>query len=246
MDVPEEVTRIVRELSAHADPARAETERGYLKSSLAHVGVPVPVVRRIAVASVRVRPSRNELLALASALWGFAEASGRPVHEVRLAAVEVLVRRVEVLEPDDLAFVERLVRDSSTWALVDGLAEKVVGRMSLSYPQVGDELDAWIGDEYMWIRRTAILALLAGIRWATPDLARVDHYGEVTLDETGFFIRKALGWVLRELSKRDPGWVADWTSLHLARMSGVTFREAVRRLPPETAAALTEARAATP
>ncbi|MFC5180346.1 DNA alkylation repair protein [Actinomadura harenae] len=244
MDVPEEVTRIVRELRAQGNPVRAEAERRYLKSSFAHLGVPVPAVRRVAVASVRVRPSRDDLLALADGLWTVTE-SGRPVHEVRLAAVEVLARRVDVLEARDLAAVERLVRDSSTWALVDLLAEKVVGVMALSCPQVAGVLDTWVGDEYMWIRRTAILALLAGIRRETPDLARIDHYGEVLLDEKEFFIRKAIGWVLRALSKKDPAWVTDWTSRHLARMSGVTFREAVRRLPPDTAKALTQARAAT-
>ncbi|MEV5569353.1 DNA alkylation repair protein [Spirillospora sp. NPDC052269] len=243
MDVSDEVARIVRELRAHGDPARSEAEKRYLKSSFTHIGVPVPTVRRIAVASVRVRPSRDDLLALVDALWAFSE-SGRPVHEVRLAAVEVLARRADVLEACDLGAVERLVRDSSTWALVDILAEKVVGVMALSYPQVVDALDNWVGDEYMWIRRTAILALLAGIRRETPDLARIDHYGEVLLDEKEFFIRKAIGWVLRELSKRDPAWVTDWTSRHLARMSGVTFREAVRRLPPDTTASLTRARAA--
>ncbi len=224
---------------------RSEAERRYLKSSFSHIGVPVPTVRRIAVASVRARPSRDDLLALVDGLWTVTE-SGRPVHEVRLAAVEVLARRVDVLEAWDLGAVERLVRDSCTWALVDVLAEKVVGVMALSCPQVADELDGWLGDEYMWIRRTAILALLAGIRRETPDLARIDHYGEVSLDEKEFFIRKAVGWVLRELSKKDPAWVTDWTSRHLARMSGVTFREAVRRLPPETTAALTQARAAAP
>ncbi|MEV4252579.1 DNA alkylation repair protein [Spirillospora sp. NPDC049652] len=244
MDVPEEITRIVRELRAQADPARAEAEQRYLKSSFAHIGVPVPVVRRVAVASVRARPSRNDLLALADGLWAVTE-SGRPVHEARLAAIEVLARRVDVLEARDLAFAERLVRDSSTWALVDNLAEKVVGVLALSYPQVADALDEWVADEYLWIRRTAILALLAGIRRGTPDLVRIDRYGEVSLDETEFFIRKALGWVLRALSKKDPAWVADWTSRHLARMSGVTFREAVRHLPPDTATALTRARTRT-
>jgi 3-methyladenine DNA glycosylase AlkD len=51
------------------------------------------------------------------------------------------------------------------------------------------------------------------------------------LAEKEFFIRKAIGWVLRELSRREPEWVAAWTEAHLAEISGVTFREAVRRLP---------------
>jgi hypothetical protein len=48
--------------------------------------------------------------------------------------------------------------------------------------------------------------------------------------------------VLREISRREPDWVADWTERHLAEMSGVTFREAVRRLPAPEADRLRQAR----
>jgi 3-methyladenine DNA glycosylase AlkD len=58
------------------------------------------------------------------------------------------------------------------------------------------------------------------------------------LAEKEFFIRKAIGWVLREAAKQDPAYVAAWTRGHLGQMSGVTFREAVRRLPAEQAAPL--------
>jgi 3-methyladenine DNA glycosylase AlkD len=61
------------------------------------------------------------------------------------------------------------------------------------------------------------------------------------LTEREFFIRKAIGWVLREISKRDPAYVVTWTRRHLDVMSGVTFREAVRRLPEADAAGLRSA-----
>ncbi|HEX6528111.1 MAG TPA: DNA alkylation repair protein, partial [Streptosporangiaceae bacterium] len=58
------------------------------------------------------------------------------------------------------------------------------------------------------------------------------------LGEREFFIRKAIGWVLREISKKDPGYVIEWTERHIRVMSGVTFREATRRLPEKDAARL--------
>lgn len=76
------------------------------------------------------------------------------------------------------------------------------------------------GDEDFWIRRSAILALLPGVRAGRPDLARFTRYAEPMLTETEFFIRKAIGWVLREISRRDPVWVAFWTEQHLSGMSG--------------------------
>jgi 3-methyladenine DNA glycosylase AlkD len=99
------------------------------------------------------------------------------------------------------------------------------------YPELAAVLDAWVRDPYMWIRRTSLLALLPGVRTGTPDLDRLTRYGDVLIDEKEFFIRKALGWVLRELSKKDPAWVTAWVERHMADVSGVTFREAVRRLP---------------
>ncbi|HEU5027247.1 MAG TPA: DNA alkylation repair protein [Spirillospora sp.] len=230
MDAGNEAERILGELRAQADPVRADSERRYLKSDFAHIGVPVPALRKIALSAVRVRPARDELLGLVDALWTATD-DGRPVHEARMAAVEVLARRVELLEPGDLAVAERLIRDSESWAQVDHLAEKVVGRLIVRYPNLGAALDAWVRDPYMWIRRTSLLALLPGVRSGAPDLDRLTRYGDVLIDEKEFFIRKALGWVLRELSKKDAAWVTAWVERHIADVSGVTFREAVRRLP---------------
>ena len=103
-----------------------------------------------------------------------------------------------------------------------------------SWPRI----DTWATDEDFWVRRSALLALLPGIRAGQPDLERFERYAAPMLAEKEFFIRKATGWVLREISKRDPRWVADWTARHATVISGVTFREAVRRLPPDEGARL--------
>jgi len=99
-------------------------------------------------------------------------------------------------------------------------------------------LDVWVSDPYMWMRRAAVLALLAGIRVGKPDLDRIDRFGDALTGEHEFFIRKALGWVLRELSKKDPRWVIEWVGARTGAISGVTMREAVRRLPEEDASRL--------
>ncbi|TMQ88727.1 DNA alkylation repair protein [Actinomadura soli] len=235
MDVEGEASRILAELRAQADPVRAENEKRYLKSGFAHIGVPVPALRKVATSSVRITPTRDDLVALAKALWNVTD-EGRPVHEARMAAIEILTKRASSLEPNDLGMAERLVRDSASWVYVDQIAEKVVGGLVLRYPDLATALDAWVSDPYMWIRRTAVLALLAGVRTGNPDLERLDRFGDALIGEREFFIRKALGWVLRELSKKDPGWVVAWVEPRVGIMSGVTLREAVRRLPAEDAA----------
>jgi 3-methyladenine DNA glycosylase AlkD len=234
MDIAGETARILAALRDQGDPERAEYEKRYLKSDLTHAGVPVPAIRRTSRAPVRIR---EDALALAASLWDVTE-DGRPLHEARMAAIEVLVRHGALLEPADLAVAERMIRDSASWVYVDVLAEKVAGRLILRVPALAPALDLWAADPYLWIRRTALLALLPGVRAGTPDLARISRYGDGLKAEPDFFIRKALGWVLRELSKKDPAWVAEWLAPRAGEVSGVTLREAVRRLPQETAAPL--------
>ncbi len=107
-------------------------------------------------------------------------------------------------------------------------------------------IDGWAADADFWVRRSALLALLPGIRAGRPDLPRFEAYAASMLGESEFFIRKAIGWTAREISKRDPEWVAAWTAAHARAMSGVTFREAIRRLPAAAAEELRALREAPP
>jgi 3-methyladenine DNA glycosylase AlkD len=218
------VDGIEARLGELADPERAVQEKRYLKSDLRHLGVRLPDVRKVAV-SAAAGLDRADTLALVAELWA------EPLHERRTVAIEVLIRNVRLLTADDLAVAERLVRASHTWAYVDALAVKVVGGLLTRHPPLAGTLDIWVADENFWIRRTALLALLPGIRRGDADLDRLSAYGEALIEEREFFIRKALGWVLRELAKRDPAWVASWVGERIGLVSGVTIREAVRHLP---------------
>jgi 3-methyladenine DNA glycosylase AlkD len=209
---------------------RAEQERAYLRSDLGHLGV--PAVRRTVKSALRALGplSRDDTLRLAALLW-----TGE-VYEHRQAAVETLTARAAaVLRAGDLAGLERYLRASGTWALVDPLAVHAVGAVVVRDPAAcGDTLDRWARDEDFWLRRAALLALLPGVRAGTPDLPRLSRYADAMLAEREFFVRKAIGWVLREVSVRDPGFVAAWVLERRPRMSGLTWREAVRRLPAGT------------
>jgi 3-methyladenine DNA glycosylase AlkD len=217
---------------------RAAQEKRYLKSELEFFGVTVPELRRVVKGAVRGYPGLDAagMVAWAVALWR------APVHERRMAAAEILTLAAPRLDAADLATMQRLLRQSGTWALVDGLAVNVAGEIALRDPRSWPVIDGWAADADFWLRRSALLALLRGIRTGRPDLTRFTWYAEPLLAEREFFIRKAIGWVLREISRRDPDWVGRWTQDHLSEMSGVTFREAVRRLPEADAERLRSAR----
>ena len=134
--------------------------------------------------------------------------------------------------------MEAWIREAHGWAYVDPLAGGIAGLIALRHPDAWPVIDAWAVDEDFWVRRSALLTLLPGIRRGQPDHARFERYATPMLAEKEFFIRKAIGWVLRETARKDPAYVAAWTRDHLSQMSGVTFREAVRRLPAADAARL--------
>jgi 3-methyladenine DNA glycosylase AlkD len=225
-------TRSLHEaMRALGTPERATQEKRYLKSDLEFIGVTVPDMRRVVTAAVKGQGDldRESAMAWAVELWR------EPVHELRGAAVEVLRLVVRQLDADDLATIETLIRDSRTWALVDPLAGGIAGAIALRDQRAWPRIDAWAQDADFWVRRSAVLALLPGICSGQPDLDRFERYAAMMLGEKEFFIRKAIGWALRETAKRDPQWVATWTERHLSEISGVTFREAIRRLPPQMA-----------
>jgi 3-methyladenine DNA glycosylase AlkD len=223
-------------------PERAAQERAYLKSSLDFLGVTVPAGRVAIKAFLRDHPeldTRAEVLALVDALW-----TGT-VFERRRAAVEVLSLRVGILELRDLAVVERLVRDSHTWALVDGLAGDIGGRLVARHdgPDVTNTLDRWATDDDFWVRRSALLAHLVELK-SGVGFERFARYADAMLEEREFFIRKAIGWVLREEGRRRPEVVTAWLLPRASRASGVTLTEALRWLDPDQVAAIHAAKAA--
>jgi 3-methyladenine DNA glycosylase AlkD len=220
------VTALVARLRSVATPERAGAEKRYLKSDLEFLGATVWQIRA-AVRDVGAGQSIDHagLAALVDELWS------EPVHERRMAAIFVLDRFARMITVDDLGLLERLVRESRTWALVDGLAVDVIGRLAEADPSgISPHLDRWSVDGDFWVRRASLLAELRPIRHGAPldrFLARADQM----LEEKEFFIRKAIGWVLREAAKKRPDEVAAWLAPRTHRASGVTMREAVKYLP---------------
>lgn len=225
-------------LRSSASPERAGHEKRYLKSELEHYGTSVPGIRAVAKSVRRLHPDldRAALLALVRTLWE------TPVHERRMAAVELLDLYSHRLLASDMELLEGLLREARTWAIVDGLAASVIGALVERDPRAAAVLDRWAADEDFWIRRSALLALLLPLRRGEGDFARFCRYADSMLDENEFFIRKAIGWVLRDTARKRPTMVYDWLLPRAGRASGVTLREAVKPLSDEQRGAVLAAR----
>ena len=219
---------IEQSLRALGTPERAAQEKAYLKSDLEFAGTPVPAIRSVARSWCRQQHGLDHdgLVAVSQALWA------RPVHECRMAAAELLTANGSLLDAADLVLLEGMLRTARTWALVDGLAASVVGGLVERHPELTATLDRWAADQDVWIRRSAMLALLGPLRRGAGDFERFGRYAGQMLTEREFFIRKAIGWILRETAKRRPELVAQWLAPRVHLASGVTMREAVRPLSP--------------
>jgi len=223
-----------RALREQGGAARAASEKAYLKSDMEFAGTGVPAIRTMVAAWCKAHPrcTHDELTGLVRALWA------SPLYECRQAAVVLLERRGRLLGPADMPLLEHLLRTARTWALVDGLAINVAGGLTERHGELGQVLDRWAADEDFWFRRSALLALLRPLRAGGGDFDRFSRYADAMLAEREFFIRKAIGWVLREVAKRRPELVASWLGERVHRASGVTVREAVKPLPAPVRAAL--------
>jgi 3-methyladenine DNA glycosylase AlkD len=216
---------VTRALRAAGTRERAVHDKAYLKSEIEHLGVPAPAQRKLLRELWRRHaPDRAELLALVEELWR------EPVFDRRAMAVLLLERGAALLEVADLPLLEKLLRESKTWALVDELAVHVAGAVVERDARAGRTLDRWARDPDFWLRRAAMLALLRPLRAGGGDFERFGRYADAMLEEKEFFIRKAIGWILREVSKKRPALVAEWLAPRAARASGVTLREARKYL----------------
>ncbi|HEY6237772.1 MAG TPA: DNA alkylation repair protein [Thermoplasmata archaeon] len=209
------------------DPGRAIAAKAYLHSDLTFFGVGTEVTRRH-TREMDLRHgawSREELRDAVRSAWSTS------THELRAAAIELLVRHRDLLSARDVPFLERLLRTSHTWAYVDELAVHVVGPL-LERTSGRDEILArWARDPDFWIRRSSLLALLGSLR-RTPD--RFDQFARLAapmLREKEFFIRKVIGWILREVGKRWPALTYRFLSDHRGTVSGLTLREGAKYLP---------------
>jgi 3-methyladenine DNA glycosylase AlkD len=219
VDVAELTRAIETELESAGSPERAEGEKSYLKSDMHFLGATLADIRRVARRSAKDL-DRDGALRLAEELWSV------PTFERRMAAALILELHAEDLRSDDLKLIERLIRESRTWALVDVLSGDVVGEMGLRL-RIRRTLDRWARDDDFWVRRSSLLAELMPLKRGAP-FEPFARRADAMLDETEFFIRKAIGWVLRETSKKRPDEVYRWIAPRTHRASGVTMREAVK------------------
>jgi 3-methyladenine DNA glycosylase AlkD len=227
-DGPALADRIAAELAARADPARVDDMRRYMRDQFPFLGVPAPRQRaawRAATAGVARRLPEPVVVDAVLDLWA------RPEREHQYMACALANRhaRPPARGPRPTAAfldtVEVLLTTRPWWDTVDALATHAVGDLVRAHPPLRHRMDAWLVGDDMWLTRSAVLHMT---RWRSATDA--DWLFSACLAQGAhrdFFVRKAIGWALREYSKVDEAAVVRFVDDHRDDLSGLSRREAL-------------------
>ncbi|GAC1506028.1 MAG: DNA alkylation repair protein [Candidatus Dormibacteraceae bacterium] len=210
-----------------ADPTRAVAMQAYMKSTMPYYGVTAPQVDSACkkVFAEHPVPSCVEWEVAILALW-----RGARYREERYAAIRLvsLKRHRVCWSPELMPMLEEMIVSGAWWDYVDALAQ-VVGELLRSNPKkIRPVMRAWSKDTNLWKRRVSIICQLSFKR--DTDLELLYANIEPNLADRDFFIRKAIGWALRQYAWSDPIEVARYVREHEARLSGLSRREALKNI----------------
>lgn len=214
-------------LASVADPFERGPMRAYMKNQFDYLGVKTPARRAAVAALIREQKGANarELLGCARVLWSMHE------REYQYVAVDLLARYCDKLTPAHLPALFALVEKKSWWDSVDAMAG-VIGMMiknacarNSAAPCAMDEA---LASPNLWVRRVAILHQL-GWRGQT-DRQRLFAYATACAPEKDFFIRKAIGWALRDYARHAPAEVRKFLRANRDKLSLLTVREAGKHI----------------
>jgi len=216
--------RLRETLPAHAEPVRAAAMTAYMRDQFPFLGIqsaPLTALHR-QVAAGLPKPASADAAEIALGCWAL------PEREYQYVACAYLRKHAKLLDEQFIDVARRLIVTKSWWDTVDTLAAHVVGPLVSAYPLLVNVMDDWEASDELWLTRTAILHQLR-YKGAT-DAARLFRYCADRADHPDFFIRKAIGWALREYAYTDPDAVRKFVDQ--IELSGLSRREALKNLGP--------------
>lgn len=218
----------MREVMAEwADPDRAEAQREYMKSPLPFYGISAPDLRaalRDPLKAHRLASFEDWEQAIRT-LWDTARH-----REDWYAALAIAQYRWYHEWRSDLRAVPlflHMIKTGAWWDVCDEIASRLIGPLLETHrDEMTATLRAWADHDHMWVRRVAILSQLKAKDETDTELLRATI--EPNMGDREFFIRKGIGWALREYSKTDPVWVQAFVESHADRLSPLSRKEALK------------------
>ncbi len=225
MDADALVRFVAGELGARADPEKAAGMAAYMKTDQPFYGVQKPGRTEVFNEVIERFPpaDRAEYRTAVLALWA------RPHREEQYMALGYARAFPRYVTLSSVPLYRRLIVSGAWWDFVDETAVNLVGRVLASQrDRMTPKVRAWIDDDDLWLRRTSIIAQLK--HKEDTDESLLFDACAARMHETEFFIRKAIGWALREYAKTDPDAVRAFVTANRDQLSTLSYREATKHL----------------
>jgi len=215
-------------LAAHADARNAAPMQAYMKSALPFFGIKTPERRRMLREVCRRHPIRSiaELAQAMQALW-----RGATHREERYCAIELARTggNAKWMDLKLLPIFERFIVEGAWWDFCDDISGGAIAELLRRYPKdMKPVLGRWSNGRDLWLRRAAFLCQ-RGFR-AETDARLLYECLLPSIDSDEFFLRKGIGWALRERAYTAPDEVRAFCRSHADRLSPLTRREALKRI----------------
>jgi len=225
MDTQALIEVVRSELAAAANPAKAGPMAAYMKTDMPFYGVQkagrTPIMGRLK--REFFPQDRDEYDEAVLALWHL------PHREEKYLAIGYARSFDGFIGTASMPLYEQIITEGAWWDFVDEAAGQLVGRVLFKERVLTEPgIRSWISADDMWLRRTAIICQLK--HKTDTDTVLLDAACTANLTDTEFFIRKAIGWSLREYAKTNPDWVKSYVEQHRTDLSGLSYREATKHL----------------
>jgi 3-methyladenine DNA glycosylase AlkD len=212
---------LIIKLRSATNPQRAFRAEKYLKNQFKHLGIDGPSRKRILKEFIEKYglPDVNQLEDMSLLLWQQEE------REFQHCAVEIIDRMAKKFRSEDIVWIEKLIIQKSWWDTVDGISSWVCGKYFKLHPaKIPIITESWMNSGNMWLQRSILLFQLKYKKETNTELLAKSIIR--LADHKEFFIRKAIGWALREYSKTDKIWVREFVTRN--KLSPLSYREATK------------------
>ncbi|MFC1550353.1 DNA alkylation repair protein [Candidatus Neomarinimicrobiota bacterium] len=212
------------EMKKAGDNAKAKGMQAYMKTDQPFYGVqagPRRIIFRRAKKKFAIK-SRTDYFELINELW-----CGK-YREDMYQAIEIAEAYKVYIDDKSWEFFEILVRTATNWDTLDWIAAKLISPLIIKNRKFEKRLIEWSKDNNLWVRRASILAHLRHKDETNTELLTILILELAS--EKEFFIRKAIGWILREYAYTNPDWVKTFIKQNEKKLSGLSIREALKNI----------------
>jgi 3-methyladenine DNA glycosylase AlkD len=215
--------KIIEVLRSASDPNQAVPMKAYMKNQFEYLGIKSPHRRELTKPYLikASLPSVDNLWVIVQELWV------QPEREYQYFAMELASRYYRSVQKDWIDQYESLIVSKSWWDTVDFIAATLVGHYFILFPDMIESVTKrWMRSGNIWLQRTCLIFQLKYKDDVNTDL--LSSYIKELCTSKEFFITKAIGWSLREYSKRNPAWVLEF--IQNTDLQPLSRREALKRI----------------